>query len=947
MAHIALALLSILVTVNAALEVSYPINAQLPPVARVSQPFEFVFSQGTFSGSNPDTQYSLSDAPSWLKLDSHSRTLSGTPQKEDQGSPKFNLAASDGSGSVSMEVTLVVTTDDGPKPGRPLLPQLENMGATSAPDTIFIHSGDSFSLSFEPETFTNTRPSTVYYGTSPDNAPLPSWVGFDQASLKFSGATPASGPQTFSFNLVASDVAGFSAAIMTFEMTVSPHILAFNRSTQTFFPSRGKQFTSPQFASNLTLDGHDITKDDLKDVHVDSPSWLSLDKETISLSGTPPADATDQNVTISVTDGFHDVATLIVSLQFSQFFHNNPDECDATIGKYFTFIFDDAVLTNDSVQLDVDMGQDLSWLHYNRDNKTLYGQVPSDIDPGSFHINLTAREETAEDTRQFTINAVSEEDTDDAQGPVDNPDPGHSSSSHAGKAGIIAIAVVVPFVFLSTVILLFCCWRHKRKAAATSPEDGESSEKRLSLQPDGGGFTHCQRFEDTTQGEPPEMFRSPSPSSKPPKLELPSWSASPLGDTGHLRDAADKENTFPGSTIEWDFAPLRGGEPEPEEIKPVEEAPAQPKRLSFQNSPPLRRKTTTNSRKREPLRSIQPRRSLKRNSTASRSRRYSKRSSGISTVASGLPVRLSGAGHGAGVFGPPGHGVVRMSWQNTQAGFQSDDSDVENLAPLFPRPPPRTRESAEYPKRMSLRTVEPDALTISEADSLEAFVHSRAKSRNSSNPLFAGQFSRRASSGGRALERARSTVSRADTLASSNYVDDYRHSIQDRPWSTAMSASIYTDDNRQSAYLHCLSEESFDTPMPGSVRKLPSQSSLAQNYSDAIAPLPRPYSELSLNSTRRFYGGGAFGKENDPPYEQHTGGGTRPWLQATSYSHGDMPGTGPPLRHSPSLFSIPHDNRPRRVSLTRVAEQDWDEPQAMAIPRDLTGSVRSDTAAFV
>ncbi|PYH95838.1 hypothetical protein BO71DRAFT_439994 [Aspergillus ellipticus CBS 707.79] len=945
MALVALALLSILSTVNAALQVSYPVNAQLPPVARVSQPFEFVFSQGTFAGSSSQTHYSLSNAPSWLQIDSQSRTLSGTPQKEDQGSPKFNLVASDGSGSASMEVTLVVTTDDGPKAGKPLFPQLEEMGATSAPNTIFIHSGDSFSLSFEPDTFTNTRPSTVYYGTSPDNAPLPSWVGFDQASLRFSGATPASGPQTFSFNLVASDVAGFSAAIMTFEMTVSQHILAFNRSTQTFFLSRGKQFASPQFASNLTLDGHVVMNNDLSDVHVDSPDWLSLDKKTMSLSGTPPADATDQNVTISVTDSYHDVATLIVSLQFSQFFHNNTDGCEAVIGEYFMFVFDDSILTNGSVQLDVDWDQDLPWLHYNRGNKTLYGQVPSDIDPASFHINITAREETAEDTRQFTINTVSEGDTA-AQGPVDSADSGHGSSAHGGKAGIIAIAVVVPFVFLSTVILLFCCWRHKRKAAAAAaapPEDGQSSEKALSTQPDGGGFPRCQRFEETTQGEPPEMVRSPSPSSKPPKLELPLWSASPLGVTGHIQDAADKENTFPGSTIEWDFAPLRG--PEQEEIKPVEEAPTQPKRLSFQGSPTLRRRTTANSRKREPLRSIQPRRSLKRNSTASRSRRYSKRSSGISTVASGLPVRLSGAGHGAGVFGPPGHGVVRMSWQNTQAGFHSDESDVENLAPLFPRPPPRTRESSEYPKRLSLRTVEPDTLTISEADSLEAFVHSRAKSRNSSNPLFAGQFGRRGSSGGRALERARSTVSRADTLASSNYVDnEYRHSIQDRPWSTAMSASIYTDDNRQSAYLHCLSEESLDVPMPVPVGKLPSQSSLAQNYSDAIAPLPRPYSEASLNSTRRFYGGGMSGKENDPPYEQHIGG-TRPWFQATSYSHGDMPGTGPALRHSPSFFSIPYDNRSRRVSLNRVPERDWNEQRTL--PRDLTGSERSDSVAFM
>ncbi|GKZ36144.1 hypothetical protein AbraIFM66950_007051 [Aspergillus brasiliensis] len=938
MALFALALLSILVTVVAGLQASYPVNAQLPPVARVSKPFEFVFSQGTFAGSDDNTQYSLSNAPSWLEVDSQSRTLSGTPQKDDQGSPTFDLVASDGSESVNMQVTLIVTTDDGPQPGKPLFSQLEDIGPTSAPDTILLHTGDAFSLSFEPDTFTNTRPSTAYYGTSPDNAPLPSWIVFDPKSLSFSGTTPDSGPQTFSFNLIASDVTGFSAATMTFEMTISPHILAFNRSTQTFFLSRGRPFTSPHFVSNLTLDGHSATKSDLADTKVDSPDWLSLDDKTISLSGTPPEDAADNNVTITVTDKFQDVATLIVSLQFTQFFRNDQNVCDAIIGQFFMLVLDDSVLTNDSVQVDVDLGQNVPWLHYNRDNKTIFGQVPSDISPGSYHINLTAREGTAEDTRQLTIKAMS-------GGITGGPGTANSTASDAtnsirgGKAGIIAIAVVVPFVFLSTALLLFCCWRHKRKAAAKNPQDGQEAEKTLPTQTEGEGIAHSRPFEETTQGEPPRILRIPSQSSEPPKLELPLWHASPAKGSEQTRDAAGKENTLSDPTFDWGgFASLKG--PEPEEAKAVEDVPSQPKRLSFQNSPPLhRRTTTTSSRKREPLRPIQPRRSLKRNSTT-RSRRYSKRSSGISTVASGLPVRLSGAGHGAGGFGPPGHGVVRLSWQNTQASFGSDESDVGNLAPLFPRPPPRTRESGDYSRRMSLRTVEPDDSTISEADSLEAFLQSRAKSRNSSNPLFAGQFGRRASSGCRALERARSTASRADTVASSNYIEEYRNSIQERPWSTAMSASIYTDDHRQSAYLHSLSEESSDMGPPRPVGKLPSQSSLAHNYSETIAPLPRFYSEVSLDEPKRFDGGAGLGKENEAPTERQLGGSSRPWYQTGFYTHGDIAGAGQSSRKSPSLYSIPFDSKSRRVSLNRAVEREWEELHSMQ--REPAGSSRNN-----
>ncbi|PYH40628.1 putative transmembrane glycoprotein [Aspergillus saccharolyticus JOP 1030-1] len=958
MALLALGLLSILGTVNAELAPTYPVNAQLPPVARVSEPFEFVFSQGTFAGSGPNTQYSLVNAPSWLELDSKSRTISGTPQKDDIGSPTFDLVAADETGSVNMEVNLVVTTDDGPKLGKSLLPQLEALGATSAPDTLVVHSGDSFSLTFDHDTFTNTRPSTVYYGTSPDNAPLPSWVSFDQAALRFSGSTPDFGPQTFSFNLIASDVAGFSAATVTFAMTVSPHILSFNKSAQTLFLTKGKYFESSEFLVDLTLDGHGATGSDLTDIHVDFPKWLALNKETISLSGTPPADAADQNVTITVTDKFEDVATLLIGLQFSQFFHDDLDECDAVIGQYFSFVFNSSILTDDSVSLDVDLGDQLPWLHYNRDNKTIYGQVPSDLRPGSFNVNLTAREETAEDSRQFTIKAVSEKSSAEDAAGTGTADEGSSSggaSMSSRKAGIIAVSVILPLIVLSSLaILLFFCWRRKRKGIAPGPEEGRTDEKTMSprLDPDSDMYPHCQPFEQTTPGKPPRMMRSPSPSSKPPKLEI-FWHTKPLADAGAgATDTDDKENAYPNSTLDWDFGPLASTPPE--EPKPVADPPPQPKRLSFQSSPPVRRRTTTTTpKKREPLRPIQPRRSLKRNSTVSRSRRYSKRSSGISTVASGLPVRLSGAGHGAGGFGPPGHGVVRISWQNTQASFQSDESDVGNLAPLFPRPPLRARESTEYPKRVSLRAVEPDTLTISDTDSLEAFVHSRAKSRNSSNPLFAGQFGRRGSSGGRALHRARSTVSRADTVASSHYVDDYR---QDRPWSAAMSASIYTDDHRQSAYLHSLSEESSDLPLSGStMNKQPSQSSLAQNYSEAIAPLPRFYSELSLSSAQRgeasnhhhhhqtTYPGGPPPSNNERPSHANN---NRTWFQVASNAPGEAPKTDPPplppFRKSPSLSSMPFEVRSRRVSLIRPVDRDWSEQRG--IQRELTGSVRSDIA---
>ncbi|KAJ5684758.1 uncharacterized protein N7477_001103 [Penicillium maclennaniae] len=287
------------------------------------------------------------------------------------------------------------------------------------------------------------------------------------------------------------------------------------------------------------------------------------------------------------------------------------------------------------------------------------------------------------------------------------------------------------------------------------------------------------------------------------------------------------------------FVPLRDSIIE--EDKPIDFSPdkRQSNRLSYARSSPVRRRSGKGSR-REPLKSIQPRVAKRESMQSSRSKRYSKRSSGISSVASGLPVRLSGAGHGAGGFGPLGHGMQP---------YQHDS--IFSSTTLAPMRHSMTPSIPEHYKRMTMRAVEPDESTISEADSLEAFVHSRAKHRNSSNPLFSAQISRRTSSGMRALERARSIRSRADTVSVSTFSDEFRQSIQGRPYSTALSVSEYGDENARFSQYQTLQAPSHLFPLAEGHGQSQSQLSLAQDYRGVISPLPRFWSETSLSSTQR------------------------------------------------------------------------------------------------
>lgn len=858
MALLFLIALAFVSAVNAAaLIANYPINSQLPPVARVSQPFRYVFAAGTFSNSDSGTKYSLSGAPSWLKVDSDTRTLSGTPHADDQGSKKFKLEASNGSESDSMEVTLIVTTDQGPTQGKPVIPQLQAVGPVSYPHTLFMHPGHPFTISFDQDTFHNTHPSTIYYGTSPNNAPLPSWIAFDPASLKFAGNTPpfpGTATQDFTFQLIASDVAGYSAANVTFQLVIGPHVLAFNETTETFNLTRGNKFNSPKLASLLSLDSSPITSNELKKIDADLPGWLTMDNDSLSLSGTPPKDAVNQNITIAVKDSFQDEAKLMVRLEFQKLFLEAVEGCKATIGEDFTFVFNQSIVTDDSVQLDVDLGEDLSsWLTYFPDNKTLFGHVPSDMKPQRFSVPLKAHRGSNEDTQDFGIAVM---DASDTRSTPADPFSSSSNPSHK-KAGIIAISVVIPVVVVLSAIILFCCWRRRRKSDTV--EEGQFQAKSPPPRPVRPDMANCppNAPKDPSRDDASDDWMGPtSPASDLPKLELgPSWNVSPFDRSDEAMKVIPEPQPPPRSPKRSAFVPLRDSIIEEDRATGNSPTKKQNHRLSTKS--PVRRRSTKGSR-REPLKSIQPRAINKRESVQSNwSKRYSKRSSGISTVASGLPVRLSGAGHGAGGFGPPGHGMVHTSWQNTKASFMSDESGLVNITPLFPRPPAaRMRHSMassipENYKRVTLRTVEPDESIISEGDSLEAFVHSRAKHRNSANPLFSAQVSRRTSSGMRAIERARSLRSRADTVSGSTFTDEFRQSVQERPYSAALSVSEYGDENNRFSQYQTLQPPAPLFPLAEGGGKSQSQLSLGQDYRGVISPLPRFWSETSMGSARR------------------------------------------------------------------------------------------------
>jgi Putative Ig domain len=172
---LSLSLLGSISIVQAIPQLSFPVNAQVPPLAVVSQPFSFTFSPSTFSYDSPSITYSVSnDTPSWLTFNNSTRTFGGTPTSADVGNFTFTLSAKDNVGSAAGAVTFLVVQDDEVTVGRDVASQLEGFGGVDGNGGIVLDNQKAFTWQFSQDTFKSSNtPVSTYYAVS-TGYPFPS-----------------------------------------------------------------------------------------------------------------------------------------------------------------------------------------------------------------------------------------------------------------------------------------------------------------------------------------------------------------------------------------------------------------------------------------------------------------------------------------------------------------------------------------------------------------------------------------------------------------------------------------------------------------------------------------------------------------------------------------------------------------------------------------------------
>ena len=415
-------------------------------------------------------------------LDGLSRTFSGTPTAEKSGSLVVDLTAEDKTGSVTMPVTIVQASEPGPGLGLSVADQIPAYGAFSSPSSILLAPASALSLYLSSNTFNNTDSGTVYYAISADNTPLPSWLHFDPLNLSFSGITPqidslANTSQSFGVELMASNVIGFADATTGFQIVVESHLLSFRNNVKVLSITAGLPFNDSTLLSMLLLDGRQANFSDVKQISATTPSWLSLNAQTLMITGIAPKHFSGQNFSVTVSNYHGDSATIMIVLQPANspgsYLLNPLGAANATAGSDFIYSLHQTINALD-LEIVVDLGSASAWLDYDRVAQSIKGHVPINLLPQQVVVNITAREGVQSQSEILTIavqNTTSSLVSTTSSAAPSNSGPSTiatpSTASYKGHMGAqhiwLPAAIILPLItLLGFAGVLAFCWRKRR-----------------------------------------------------------------------------------------------------------------------------------------------------------------------------------------------------------------------------------------------------------------------------------------------------------------------------------------------------------------------------------------------------------------------------------------------------------------------------------------------------
>ncbi|KAJ4985234.1 polarity establishment/cellular polarization [Stagonosporopsis vannaccii] len=485
-----IAVLTALIAIaGAAPQISYPLNSQLPPVARVDEPYLFQFAPTTFTSDSGGLVYSLDENPSWLTIDEKTGTLSGTPGARDVGTTSFTIVAAEAAGAVAnMQSTLLVTKDSHLELNANISRALSAAGPLSGPTTVSIQASQDFQISF-PSNLIDSEDQLSYFATLSDHTPLPAWLSFDPSSLRFAGtAPPTSIPQSFGVLLIASNTPGYAASTVQFALSISVHQLYFQPAIQTLNVSKGDAVHITGLKNKLFLDRSPISDRDIQSPSAELPDWLSFDAATFDISGTAPGELSSQALTISAKDIYGDLAQYTIHLNIvSELFSGTIGTLNITLGEPFKAQLPHTIFAEDDEVVTIDFAALADHMHFNPTTFTIFGTIPEDTTPQVVRCSVSAssKDGTVKEAQAFNIALLKapESTSNDTKiaghGDTFDTTKANSSGQRTGVVVGIVLAAICGAALLAACI--FCvCKRRKQVKSYLSPKPASSTSPRKS-----------------------------------------------------------------------------------------------------------------------------------------------------------------------------------------------------------------------------------------------------------------------------------------------------------------------------------------------------------------------------------------------------------------------------------------------------------------------------------
>lgn len=450
-------LAAVLVTAQAP-TLNYPIQGQLPPVARVNQYFEWSLLPDTFSSSSSASlTYAALDMPDWLSFDANSLTFHGNPRGGDTGN-NFVIVQANATGTAQGTQSgfhCLVVDQRGPIVQAPVMQQLTDGEAVissayvQSDGSVRIPPSWSFSIGFQYYTFSEGDRKIYYTAYRAGTTYLPEWLTFDNETVTFGGLAPAN-TNYFEIDLYGSDHYGYADVKQTFTVVVGSHSFILQGPLPPINATAKDtvDYTIP--ISGLMLDSERISSSNLTSVVANIPanaSYLSYDSSSRTIRGTLPSElpsTDDLYIPVIFTSVFNDTIVTNVTLSIAPqlFSQSTLPDINITGGQYFSQSLA-TYLTSDETSYSAafEPSNASSWLTFDNATKTIDGTPP--INGEDVLVNITAVDAPSGVIESATLTLL-----------YSNPKSELQKDGKGGLSNGAKIALAVVFGVLGGILLL-------------------------------------------------------------------------------------------------------------------------------------------------------------------------------------------------------------------------------------------------------------------------------------------------------------------------------------------------------------------------------------------------------------------------------------------------------------------------------------------------------------